>query len=257
MAITDKTRKVLWGRSGNRCAICRLPLVVDRTTEDDHSVVGDECHIHSGAPNGPRHDPLVDPSKIDEVENLLLLCRVHHKMVDDQFETYTGDLLRTIKCNHEQWVNAKFEESEQKEGVRVVRFKSEVPTHLMPVESGHELFNIVCGCHGHYPYHSDDLSDEEIEQVGAFMQNVKDWADLGADLEPIEKLRAGKALTDEIQELRQAGFRVFGARERQQLRGGVNAPSNFFVFHLAVARENEATIVPIHEAQEQPNAGAV
>ena len=89
------------------------------------------------------------------------------------------------------------------------------------------------------------------------MQNVKDWADLGADLEPIEKLRAGKALTDEIQELRQAGFRVFGARERQQLRGGVNAPSNFFVFHLAVARENEAAIVPIHEAQEQPNAGAV
>lgn len=257
MAITDKTRKVLWGRSGNRCAICRLPLVVERTAYDDHSVVGDECHIHSGAANGPRNDPAVDPSKIDEVDNLLLLCRVHHKMVDDQFETYTADLLRTIKRNHEQWVNAKFEESEQQERVRVVRFKNEVPTHLMPIESGHELLNMVCGCHGNYPYHSDDLSDEEIDLVGGFMQNVKDWADLGADLEPIEKLRAGKALTDEIQELRQSGFRVFGVRERQQLRGGINAPSNFFVFHLAVIRESEATTFPLPERQDQPNAGLV
>jgi hypothetical protein len=257
MAITDKTRKVLWGCSGNRCAICRLPLVVDCTVEDDRSVVGDECHIHSGAPNGPRHDPAVDSSKIDEIDNLLLLCRVHHKMVDDQFETYTADLLRTIKRNHEQWVNAKFEESEQQERVRVVRFKSEVPTHLMPIESGHHLFNSVSGCHGHYPYHSDDLSDEEIELVGGFIQNVKDWGDLGADLEPIEKLRAGKALSEEIQELRQSGFRAFGAREKQQLRGGINPPSNFYVFHIAVVRESDATIVPLPENQEQPNAGQV
>jgi hypothetical protein len=254
MAITDKTRKVLWGRSGNRCAICRQPLVVDRTTEDDHSVVGDECHIHSGAQNGPRHEPSVDMSKIDEIDNLLLLCRVHHKMVDDQFETYTADLLRSIKRNHEEWVNAKFEESEKQERVRVVRFKGEIPTHLKPIESGHELFNLVSGCHGHYPYHSDDLSDEEIELVGGFVQNVTDWGDLGADMEAVEKLRAGKAISDGIQELRENGFRVFGAREKQQLRGGINPPSNFYVLHLAVVRESEATLVPVPQSQEQSGA---
>ena len=253
MTITDKTRKVLWGRSGNRCAICRQPLVVDRTSEDDHSVVGDECHIHSGASNGPRHDPTLDLSKVDNIDNLLLLCRVHHKMVDDQFETYVADLLRTIKRNHEQWVNAKFDESEKQEGVRIVRLKNHIPTHLMPIESGHELFNIVSGCHGHYPHHSDDLSDEEIELVGGFIQNVKDWADLGSDLEPVEKLRAGKALFDEIQLLQKSGFRVFGVREKQQLRGGINPPSNFHVFHIAVVRESDATIVPMPENREQPN----
>ena len=47
MAINDKTRKVLWGRSGNRCAICRRELVLDATTVDDVSVVGEECHIVS------------------------------------------------------------------------------------------------------------------------------------------------------------------------------------------------------------------
>jgi hypothetical protein len=253
MAITDKTRKVLWGRSGNRCAICRQPLVVERTLADDHSVVGDECHIHSGASNGPRNTQELDSSKIDEIDNLLLLCRVHHKMVDDQFETYTADLLRSIKRNHEQWVNDRFKEPEHKEQIRVVRFKSEIPTHLKSVVSGHELFNGVSGCHGHYPYHSDDLSDEEIELVGGFIQSVKDWGDLSADLEPIEKLRAGKALSEEIQELRQSGFRVFGAREKQQLRGGINPPSNFYVYHIAVVRERDAAVVPMPVNQHSPD----
>lgn len=249
MSITDKTRKVLWGRSGNRCAICRKPLVVDRTAEDDHSVVGDECHIHSGAPNGPRYDSTVNAGKIDEIDNLLLLCRVHHKMVDDQFETYSADLLRTIKRNHEHWVNAKFEEESSQEKIRVVRFKSEMPTHLLPIESGHELFNFVIGCYGHYPYHSDDLLDDEIELVGGFIQNVKDWADLGADLESVEKLRAGKALSEEINQLQQRGFRVFSAREKQQLRGGISPPSTYYVYHIAVVREGDATIVPLPEKE--------
>lgn len=244
MAISDKTRKVLWGRSGNRCAICRLLLVVDRTDDADHSVVGDECHIHSAAPSGPRFDPSIDSRHIDDVDNLLLLCRVHHKMVDDQVATYTADLLRTIKCNHEKWVSAKFDESGTLERVRVVRSESERPKQLTPIESGHRLFNMVCGCQGHYPYHSDNLSDEEIEQIGAFIQNVQDWADEDACLDAIEKLRAGKALSDEIQKLRQAGFFVFGARERQQLIGGIHPPTSFYVFHLAVVREADAALVP-------------
>ena len=47
MALSGKTRKVLWGRSGNRRAICRREIVLDATPSDDASVVGDECHIVS------------------------------------------------------------------------------------------------------------------------------------------------------------------------------------------------------------------
>ena len=39
MAITDRTRKFLWGRSGNRCAIDNNELVVDVTPDDDKSVI--------------------------------------------------------------------------------------------------------------------------------------------------------------------------------------------------------------------------
>lgn len=247
MAITDKTRKILWGQSANRCAICRQPLVVEKTTLDDHSVVGDECHINSAATNGPRHDPSIEQNLIDDIENLLLLCRVHHKMVDDQFETYTTDLLRTIKRNHQLWVESKLKEPEVAEPVRIVRFESEIPQQLKAIDSGHELFNLACGCHGSYPHHSDNLSDEEIEIVGGFLQSVKDWADIGDDLEPVEKLRAGKTIADEMAILHENGFKVFAAREKQQLRGGISSPSNFYVFHLAVVRECDVNIVPLPE----------
>lgn len=243
MTISDKTRKILWGRSGNRCSICRQRLVVDETSVDAESVVGDECHINSGKPNGPRYDGATDQQKIDDLANLLLLCRVHHKMVDDQFETYTAELLRSIKENHERWVDSKFKEAEVTPPVRVRRFKGEIPEKLKTVESGQELLNLASGCHGSYQSHSDDLSDDEVEIVGGFLQSLKDWIDMGSDLEPIDKVRAAKSLSDELDELKHNGFLVFAAQEKQRLEGGIGAPSAFVVLHVSVVRENDANIV--------------
>jgi hypothetical protein len=66
--MTDKTRKILWGRSGNRCAVCEHELVVDATAVDDESVVGDECHIVSGKGQGPRYDSAFPSDRLDEKE---------------------------------------------------------------------------------------------------------------------------------------------------------------------------------------------
>ena len=101
MVISDKTRKMLWGRSGNRCAICKQELIVNATATDDESVIAEECHIVSSRPNGPRYDPSYPQEKLNTYDNLILLCRVHHKMLDDQYESYTVDILRRMKANHE------------------------------------------------------------------------------------------------------------------------------------------------------------
>ena len=247
MAISDKTRKILWGRSGNRCAICRQILVIDETAEDTHSVVGDECHIHSGAANGPRYESALAVSKIDYYENLLLLCRVHHKMVDDQYDTYTGDLLRLIKANHEKWVDEKFKDEPNLGNARLVRIAGEIPTHLSPIESGHELFQIATGCHGYYFNYSHDLESDEVELVGSFVQNLNDWADLAGELEPIERMRAGSAISEQMDEILESGFRVFVARERQELTGGVGAASSFHMMHVAVVREGDPQIVEMDD----------
>ncbi|WP_350339187.1 HNH endonuclease [Geomonas sp. Red32] len=238
---------MLWGRSGNLCAICRQRLVVDETELDSESVVGDECHIISGAPNGPRHEPTFPADEIDDISNLLLLCRVHHKMVDDQFETYSAELLRNIKASHEKWVESKLKGQEEIAPVRIRRFKNEIPTHLPAVTSGKDLFNLASDCHGSYQNYSDDLSDEEVETVGGFLQNLQDWIDICGDLQPIDKVRATKSIDDEIKVLNTIGFVVFAGIEIQRMEGGVGNPSTFKVLHISVIRRTDPSIISVND----------
>jgi len=118
MGISLKTHKMLWGRAGNRCAICRKELVMDITQTDDPSIIGDECHIRAKSPNGPRYDPNFPLEKIDKYENLILLCKNCHKLIDDRPNKYTIDHLLEIKTNHENWVKeslSSFEEDKQRD----------------------------------------------------------------------------------------------------------------------------------------------
>jgi len=94
VAISDRTRKILWARAGGRCSICRAILVTEGTETDDPSVFGEEAHIISATPNGPRAGGLPDH---DVYGNLILLCSMDHKRVDDQVARYTVALLSRLK----------------------------------------------------------------------------------------------------------------------------------------------------------------
>lgn len=107
MSIQLKTHKLLWGRSGNRCAYpgCRLELVFDETESDDPSIIGEEAHIVARKLDGPRGRTSLPSEKRDLYDNLILLCRTHHKLVDDQFTTHTVARLLEFKAAHEEWVS--------------------------------------------------------------------------------------------------------------------------------------------------------
>ncbi|MFJ5993165.1 hypothetical protein [Lentzea sp. NPDC092896] len=66
-------------------------------------MVGDEAHIAARSPGGPRHGQC-PPGLVDDYSNLILLCRVDHKRVDDQPGHFTVALLRRRKAEHEAWV---------------------------------------------------------------------------------------------------------------------------------------------------------
>ena len=100
MAISDKTRKLLWAKSGNRCAICKIELLSEKNSKDFN--IGEECHIISSKPNGPRHKEGL--SEYDYADNLILLCRNHHREIDELTDSYTEELLTYMKMNHETWV---------------------------------------------------------------------------------------------------------------------------------------------------------
>lgn len=95
---TDKTTKRLFALSGNICAFpgCALPIV-----EAAGPVTGEICHIAARSPGGPRYDPSQSDKDRNGFGNLLLLCRHHHKVVDEEPNIYSVDVLRHIKAIHE------------------------------------------------------------------------------------------------------------------------------------------------------------
>jgi hypothetical protein len=82
---------------------------MESTDSDDDSIVGDECHIIARNSNGPRGNPSVSEEDLDNYENLILLCRTHHKLVDDQPNTYTVNYLNKVKDDHERWVHSSLQ----------------------------------------------------------------------------------------------------------------------------------------------------
>jgi hypothetical protein len=94
-----------------------MELVMDRSGSDDESVVGDIAHIiarDEDGEAGPRAVASLSPeereryatliSNRNKYVNLLLLCRVHHKQVDDQIASFPVAKLLDTKEKHETWV---------------------------------------------------------------------------------------------------------------------------------------------------------
>ena len=99
---------------------------MDATFQDDESVVGDECYVISGKPNGPRYDPEFPVDKVVSFSNLILFCRVHHKMIDDQPETFTTEKLRQLKVSHEKWVADVLESATSLEDLLLTRLSEAI-----------------------------------------------------------------------------------------------------------------------------------
>lgn len=94
--------KLLWYRSGGRCAICRKELSV----ETSGGVIGQMAHIIAASSGGPRADSSVPAPKLNKYENLILLCPNHHTEIDSDTAKWTHTRLRQVKRRHEEWVRS-------------------------------------------------------------------------------------------------------------------------------------------------------
>jgi len=93
------TQKRLFAVSGNRCAYrnCPQPLVDDATGK----VTARICHIKGNKPGSRRHDPAQTEEERQGYDNLLLMCPIHHDVIDADDVTFTENVLRVIKADHE------------------------------------------------------------------------------------------------------------------------------------------------------------
>ena len=224
MAISERTRKILWSKAASHCSLCRVQLAGEATDTDDASVFGEEAHIVARSPGGPRGRQYDDD--IDGYDNLILLCSRHHKEVDDQVIAYTEARLLEIKRDHEAWA-AKIGNKGDLGPTRLIPDPAYlVPKALKLFTNGTAFWNYFDGCLSFRPSWVGNLSDEHEDMIAEFFQNLEDWMDVagGVGHSYSEKREAAKAMGHHISELAEAGF-LLGARKRHLLlTGGVDSP---------------------------------
>lgn len=105
MPISDKSYKIIWGQFAGRCALCRKE-VIHLTESGVTSLTGEVAHIVGEQENAARGRSSLSLDDRNDPDNLMLLCREHHKIVDDDEKTYTVEQLEGIKLSHLEWLRS-------------------------------------------------------------------------------------------------------------------------------------------------------
>jgi hypothetical protein len=242
VVVSERTRKILWVEAGGRCAICRRQPLAPGTETDDPSVIGEEAHIVARSPGGPRAGD-IHPDRVDHHDNLILLCREHHKQIDDQPNHYTVDRLRQIKQAHKEWIFTLGSDVSAPMRV-VVDHTVGQPRVLQIIFRGHVLWRMVEESVAIEHAYPDHLSEEDEDLIIEFLDLVKDYGDISQDLTSVRQQRdAGTALGDYISRLAERGFFVGAWIRRMLLTGGGMEPTPWSILRVEVQPATEAQVV--------------
>jgi hypothetical protein len=103
-AYSHKTLKVLFGLSGNKCAMpsCSNPIIKSGTGLSGELVLGQICHIYAASDDGPRGKVGLTDAEKNSSDNLVLCCPTHHVVVDGQHKDYPASTLLQWKRTQER-----------------------------------------------------------------------------------------------------------------------------------------------------------
>lgn len=103
MGISERTSKIIWGQCAARCCVCKKDVLYENAGVVS-SLIGEIAHIVGERSNAARGNSSLSLEERNEPENLLLLCRDHHKIIDDDPQLYPVDQLHRIKEQHIAWI---------------------------------------------------------------------------------------------------------------------------------------------------------
>ncbi len=93
----------LYARAGGCCQFrgCGKFLLEHAVTKREGNFA-EQAHIYAFSKDGPRGDKIGRPDNIHAFDNLILLCRDCHKLIDDEPLQFTVAILRTFKFEHDE-----------------------------------------------------------------------------------------------------------------------------------------------------------
>lgn len=243
VTVSDPTRKLLWSRAHNACAICKGALTKDAdSAELPGLVVGEEAHIVARSEAGPRgRDGARD--NIDGYDNVVLLCLEDHKRVDAQPDVFTVDRLRQIKVDHKKWAAERFAGEPYVEPLQLVRQPGEDDIPFWPVTTGAQIWDLVDGVGMRYfSSVQGDVSSDAASASDELLDAANDWSDVTDDVRDrgFAAVRdAQQSLQEMLDEVTRYGLRVFGRRVVRTLVGGIGAPAPWPVAFLTVLTDDD------------------
>jgi hypothetical protein len=95
--------KLLWGRAGGLCSICKITLSEDKKTSNDKFPFGHQAHIVAEEEDGPRGKSPLTLEQRNTYHNLILLCPNCHTKIDKAPDEYPVEVLHQLKSQHELW----------------------------------------------------------------------------------------------------------------------------------------------------------
>lgn len=102
--ISQPVEKILFANSGGRCAFCQKTFY--KIIEDQIAPFYRIAHIRGLRPGSARYDPAYPEEKLNDYENLIILCANCHDIVDSAPEQFTVEELDEMKKLHEKKVDA-------------------------------------------------------------------------------------------------------------------------------------------------------
>lgn len=91
------------------------------------------------------------------------------------------------------------------------------PVELLPrITSGKDLLQLVTGAHAFQCDHEDVGDRDVVTEIGSFLQDVRDYGEIGEDLTIPHRIDAAFELTSAIERLADLGYWVFGRASGQR-----------------------------------------
>lgn len=108
MSLSNRTQKYIWGLFAGRCAIGKAPVIED-SAHNGRSLIGEIAHIAGERSGAARYVSSMTDEERNDPDNLMLLCRKHHKIVDDNEKIYTREKLLATRAEYLNWLSTQLE----------------------------------------------------------------------------------------------------------------------------------------------------
>jgi hypothetical protein len=135
--VSERNRLILWTRAGGNCQYlgCNKPLLGDIVSGAEKLNTAYIAHIVAAAPDGPRGDLERSHALADDINNLMLLCDAHHRLIDrEDVVGHPEARLQAMKAAHESRI-ASVTAIDANRGTHLLHYAARIGDHDCPVSS--------------------------------------------------------------------------------------------------------------------------